>query len=471
MARVCVMGGGVCGLGTAMLLARDGHDVTVIERDSEDAPETIEDAWRGWERKGVAQFRQPHGLHARVRHILATELPDVLDALQAAGALRVDPIAGLPPFITDRAPRPGDDKFWTLTGRRPMIETVFARAARNEPRVEMMRGERVLRLVTGTPVIPAVPHVIGVETETRGTILADLVVDAMGRLSKLPEWIAATGGRRPYEEAEDCQFTYYTRYFESRGGGVPQPVAPPLSEFATYSMLTLPADNDRWSVTVYMSNADEPMKRLRDQEKWGALVAAHPLHKHWLDGEPITDVLPIAGIMDRYRRFVVDGVPTATGVLAVADAWACTNPSAGRGISVGLMHAVRLRDVVRDEIDSPARLAVAWDEVTEREVAPWYRHQVRVDRARVATIDAAREGRAPVRPQDEKDTLRTALAVAAPYDADAFRALMEIVACLALPDEIFGRPGMTEHVLEVAKDNPPLTLPGPDRQQLLALLA
>jgi 2-polyprenyl-6-methoxyphenol hydroxylase-like FAD-dependent oxidoreductase len=471
MARVCVIGGGVCGLAAAMLLARDGHDVTVIERDAEDAPETLDGAWRDWDRKGVAQFRQPHNLHARARHILAAELPDVLDALRAAGAFQMDPLASLPPFVTDRAPRPGDDRFWTLTGRRPMIETIFARAARKEPHVEVMRGERVLGLVTGAEVMPGVPHVTGVETETHGAIDADLVIDAMGRQSKLPAWIADTGGRRPYEEAEDCQFTYYTRYFASRSGGLPQPVAPLLSEFATYSVLTLPADNDHWSVTVFTSNADQPMKRLRDAQTWGKVIAAHPLHKHWLDGEAQTDVLPIAGIMDRYRRFVVDGVPVATGVLAVADAWACTNPSAGRGISVGLMHAVRVRDVVRDEIDAPARLAMVLDDVTEHEVAPWYRLQVKADRRRVAAIDAAREGRAPAHPQDDEDNLRAALAVAAPHDADAFRAMMELVVCLALPNEIFARPGFAEHVLDAAKDKQPMALPGPDRQQLLALLA
>jgi phytoene dehydrogenase-like protein len=34
MARILVLGGGVCGLTAGMLLSRDGHEVTVLERDS-----------------------------------------------------------------------------------------------------------------------------------------------------------------------------------------------------------------------------------------------------------------------------------------------------------------------------------------------------------------------------------------------------------------------------------------------------
>ena len=47
----------------------------------------------------------------------------------------------------------------------------------------------------------------------------------------------------------------------------------------------------------------------------------------------------MSGIVDRRRRAVVDGTPVATGILPVGDALCCTNPSLGRGITMGLMHA------------------------------------------------------------------------------------------------------------------------------------
>ena len=107
-------------------------------------------------------------------------------------------------------------------------------------------------------------------------------------------------------------------------------------------------DNSTWSVTVFCATGDHALKNLRHEEKWTKVVHACPLHAHWLDGEPATGVLAMSGIVDRYRRFVVNGAPVATGLVPLADAWACTNPSAGRGLTVGFLHAALLRRVVRE---------------------------------------------------------------------------------------------------------------------------
>ena len=142
----------------------------------------------------------------------------------------------------------------------------------------------------------------------------------MGRHSKLPSWLEAIGARRLIEEAEMSGFIYYTRYFRSPTGVVPLYRTALQTYFHSFSLLTLPGDTDTWSVTVFITSNDRALKKLRDPERWTALVAACPLHAHWLDGEPITDVLPMGGILDRYRRFVVDDVPVATGIVSVGDA-------------------------------------------------------------------------------------------------------------------------------------------------------
>src|SRR4051794_33015083 len=148
MAHTIVLGGGLCGLSAAMMLARDGHRLTVLERDPDPVPADPEAAWERWSRDGVSQFRQAHYLQPRGRHVLDAELPDVRRALEDAGALRFDPLAAMPPTIADRAPRAGDERFVTWTGRRSTIEQAVGRAAENDPGVEIRRGVAVAALQT-----------------------------------------------------------------------------------------------------------------------------------------------------------------------------------------------------------------------------------------------------------------------------------------------------------------------------------
>ena len=468
MATIVMLGGGICGLAGAMMLARDGHEVTVLERDPAPVPESPHEAFEDWERGGVAQFRQAHNLHSRGREVLDAELPDVCEALLEAGAVRYDPIAIMPPTIADREPRPGDERFATVTGRRAALELVVARAAAAEPRLEVRRGVSAEALLT-TP-LDGLPHVTGVRTDGGEELHADLVVDAMGRRSQLPRLLREAGAEPLHEEVEDSGFIYYTRFFA--GDVLPQYRAGLLMPLGTFSVLTLPGDNGTWSVTLVISGADAPLKRLRDIDRWTAVVRACPRQAHWVDAEPITGVMPMGGVLDRLRRLVVDGAPVATGLALLADACTCTNPSLGRGITLGLMHAQRLRDVVRDHLDDgPRAFAEAWDAATEAELVRWHRESVRSDRMRLAQIEALRQGSRPPAPPAGIPALLAALPPAAMQDADLFRAFQSIICCLELADDMLARPEVADRIREVTANGGPGPLPGPSREELLALLA
>ena len=158
----------------------------------------------------------------------------------------------------------------------------------------------------------------------------------------------------------------------------------------------------------------------------------------------------------------------------MADAWACTNPSAGRGLTVGFKHAVALRDVLRDGRDDPRALVQAFDEVTESRITPWYHAQIADDRARFADMEALREGREPVPPSDALATGIRSLRMAMAADADLFRAGLEYIATLTPLQEILQRPAVAEGIRaarEAMKGLPPFQCPGPNRTQLLALVA
>ena len=264
MANVIVVGGGIAGLCGSMLLARDGHQVRLLERDP-DSPTTPEEAWDSWRRRGVNQFNMLHYFLPRFREMVETELPELATALEVNGALRLNFVSAAPDEITG-GPRPGDERFTVLTGRRPVVEAVIARLAAAEPNVEVMRGVAVRGLLADGS--NGVPHVAGVVTDAGEELRADLVVDASGRRSQLPAWLAALGARGPYEELDDCGFVYYGRHFRSSDGSVPAAFGPPLQHYESISLLLLPADNGTWGVGVVASAADAPMRAARHLDVW-----------------------------------------------------------------------------------------------------------------------------------------------------------------------------------------------------------
>ena len=311
------------------MLARDGHEVTVLEGDPAPPPATPADAWESWRRPGVAQFVQPHTVLAGFRAVCQEELPDVLDRLLAAGCVEVDVLASLPPALRDTPPREGDDRLRMLAGRRPVIEAALAAAAEQEPGLTVRRGVRVAGLISAGTAGADVPHVGGVRTEGGEELSADLVVDATGRRTPSGRWLTGLGAHAPATESSGRGFTYYTRYY--RDTSRPRLRGPTNSAYGSFSLLQLEGDACTWSLTVFALSADRPMKALRSPEVFDRVVRACPLQAALTEGEPLTDVLPMAGPLNTLRRFVVDGRPIVTGFAAVSDAWACTNPSGGRG--------------------------------------------------------------------------------------------------------------------------------------------
>jgi 2-polyprenyl-6-methoxyphenol hydroxylase-like FAD-dependent oxidoreductase len=470
MARIVGIGGGVCGLATGLLLARRGHDVVVLERDAGNVPASADDAWASWERRGVNQFRMIHLFAPRFRELLESELPDVLDEARALGATPYEVMRLVPEEVIGGY-RESDARFTSLAARRPVLETALARVCDRTPGLEVRRGVAVSALVTEGAVAEGVPHVVGVRTADGEEVRADLVVDAAGRRSALPAMLTAAGARTPEEELEDSGFVYYGRHFRSTDGQIPPLLCGILMPWGTISTLTLPCDNGTYGLGVITSAKDPELRRLKDPETWMRTWRAFPLVAHWADGEPLSDTVEVmAKIEDRYRSFVVDGMPVATGVLAVGDSWACTNPSLGRGAAIGLMHAVALRDMLDvASLDLPLELAQRWHAVTEATVEPYYRSTLEFDRHRLAEIDAGIEGKT-YEPDDPRYEMLHALASAGGKDPEIFRALLETLAVLSYDDEVLARPGVADRVRELGsdwRDEPTLA---PTREELLAIV-
>jgi 2-polyprenyl-6-methoxyphenol hydroxylase-like FAD-dependent oxidoreductase len=471
MARIIVIGAGVGGLVTGMLLARDGNDVTLLERDPAPLPDTPDDAWERWERRGVNQFRMIHMFLPRFRQHLEAELPDAVDEFAQLGAIRFNPFEVIPAEFTGGY-RPDDAQFTALTARRPVAETALGRAAAKTPGLEVRRGVAVKALVTDDVTTNGVRHMTGVRTDAGDELHADLVIDAAGRRSALPALLADAGARTPREELEDCGFVYYGRHLRSPSGELPALMSGVLSPWGTISTLTLPCDNGTWGLGIVASAQDPALRALKDPDAWMRVWRSLPLVAHWAEGEPIDggEVAVMARIQDRHRAFVVDGEPVATGVLAVADSWACTNPSLGRGTSIGFIHAIALRDLLRTvPLDDPVALALAWHDATVHSAEPWYRATLSFDRHRLAEIDALVAGET-YDPGDPQWEVTKALAYAASQDPDVLRGMLRVAGVLALPDDVLADPALSEKVASLGAGWRDAEVLAPSRAELLELV-
>src|SRR5262249_39172776 len=161
----------------------------------------------GWTRPGVPQFLLPHAFNPRGRLEMRTHLPDVYATVLDAGAEELDlrrRLAG--------PSRPRDEELVYLRVRRPLIQWALRKAVFAQPEIELLPDTRVVGLLGDSR------KVEGVRTE-QGELRADLVVDALGRTSPAPAWLAEIGAAPPALETSDCDVLYYTRYYRVRRGG------------------------------------------------------------------------------------------------------------------------------------------------------------------------------------------------------------------------------------------------------------
>ena len=352
-----MVGGGIGGLAVGILLAPQGHEVTIIEGDPMAPPADADEAWARWPRRGVAQFRNIHMFNARGRNLLGDRAPAVLDSLRAAGAGEVH-LGG-----------PGDDELVRLTCRRTTYEWVLRRAVLDEGRARVIGHTRVLGLLGDER------RVTGVRTADGAEIAADLVVDASGRRSPLPAWLAALGARQPRQQEVPNGTVSYTRWYRLRS----EDHAPMVHvELGYAAAVVAPADNGMFCVTFACFGEDEGIRGLHHEAAFAAATAAISPVGTWTDPERSTPDGPVLFMSDRKNRLtpmLVDGSPVAEGVVALADAAMCTNPAYGRGVGLALVHAAALGevlDVVGDAGAAPLEVPRAFAAVTRRELEPWF---------------------------------------------------------------------------------------------------
>lgn len=494
MAKIGIIGGGIAGLGASLALARDGHDVTVLEQDATPLPPTAVEAFERWDRRGAPQVRHSHAFLARLRNLLRERAPDVLDALLRGGAYEIRVTENLPPGIEDRRPRPGDEDLVLLGCRRVTFEWTLRRVVEAEPRVHFVHGARVAGLEAEVVHGATAPRVTGVLVR-RGEgpadrLAFDVVLDASGRRSPLPVWLARLGAAPVLDQIEDCGIFYSSRFYQLRDGAVEPPADGPIGADLGYLKFAVFAGDARiFSVTLAAAPDDEVLRRVLRPGPFEAAASAIPSVARWLEPDrslAITGVHGMAGLRNRRRRLVRDGAPLVLGLHTIGDAAMHSNPLYGRGCALALVHAFGVADVLRAHGDDASAAALALADFTKRELEPWWKAAVAQDREARATASAMRRGgdgtderdASPSTANDPRaflrSVLREGLLPALHSDATVLRAFLRNFNLLDAPESLLSNADVIGRVLAVwrARESRPVATPlGPSRDEMLRVVS
>lgn len=473
--NIAIVGGGMAGLLAALLLARDGHRVTVYERDNTDVPDTADEAFDKWDRSGAAHARQSHAILARLRQILHERAPDVLQALAEQGATELSVDRILPPDIIDREPRPGDGDLVLLCCRRLTIEWVLRKAVTAEPGVTWRGGAGVAGLLSeGT-------DVRGLRLEDGTTVHADLVVVGGGRNSPVIDWVSGLGGAvKPVEEQTEAGIIYLSRFYRLRDGQELPLLAKDGAggDLGYLAFAGFYGDNRTFSITFGVPTGDRELLAMRNETAWEAAIRTlKPLAPWTVDGlaDPITGVESMARLRNRIRRFVVDGEPVVTGLVVIGDASLATNPWYGKGCSSAGIAAAALSDALIAHQRDRVALAHAVDLAVRTELEPHYATAVRQDSDRIKLHTATLERTEPdPAAAATRDFIINGLIPASRQDADVFRAFFRAFNMLDVPDALMANPKVLEASMKAhaTKDErPPAPKLGPERDEFLAVMA
>ncbi len=473
MDPVAIVGGGVVGLASALFLARRGHEVVVLERDgATPSPDgTPDDDVERWKRPGVPQVMHAHAFLARTARVLRAEAPDLLEALRARGVM---------PAAISFGEGCEDDA--ALLARRLVFEAVVRRAVEAEPAVVVRSGVRVTGLVADP--VASRPTVRGVWLSDGERLPAWLVVDCAGRRSQAPRWLREIGATAPVEAHHPFHAVYFARHYRLRPGGaypIGNPVVPRVTPYGPF--IAFGGDNGTFALGAALSAQDPYRAALRDGTVFDRVFSAIPGLDSWVEaGEPITDVYPMAGLANRRRSLVRDGVPVVDGYVLVGDSSIYTNATMGQGISLGLWQAQHLAHLCdragpggragRAAGTDGAALAVDLERWTDRTLGPRFARQAAMDEARTRAMRDGVRGAPTPEPGEQQRPLAALMALAMQGDDLALLWSRRMAHLLAEPQELFADPHLSERIRSFLATNPSFggdlgPLPRPDFEALV----
>lgn len=332
-----VIGGSIGGLLAARALAEVCDEVLLLERGElpdEAAP-----------RPGVPQGMHAHGLLAGGLAALEQLLPGLCRELEQAGCPTGDNLRDAAWILSGRRLAIGESGVRGMTLARPVLEHAIRRRVAALPNLRIRTGARVEGLLLAAGRVKGVRVALaraGAEEE----LAADLVVDASGRYSSMPEWLAALGLAPPRTEEVALETHYVSRIYARRPHHLNGAIAliAVSSPDAPRGGVALALDERRWIVSQYAMGEGRPPQDHAGFVAFARTLKSPALAEMLEDAEPLSEARTLrfpSSIRRRYDQ--MRDLPQ--GLLVCADALASFNPTFAQGITVAAMEALLLRDL------------------------------------------------------------------------------------------------------------------------------
>jgi len=343
MDTAVVLGGSVAGLLAARVLSDHAATVIVIDRDDPGDSAQV--------RPGVPQATQQHSLLPAGLIQLERLFPGFTEQALAAGARPAPPSARR--FYFQGIPRAGGSRAMMLTGTRPFFEAQIRRHTLGLPNVKTTMA-RVTGLEFGPDAVTGVRYESGGQ---EGVERADFVVDAMGRSSRLSDWLARAGWERPEVQRIPVDLNYATALLRRKEGdpdvnGV-LALRAPIHGVAGAALSQV--EGDRWLIGMAGYAGTRPGRTAEDLVH-RCKTEFPPEFGQVADNEILGEVRSFRHA-DSLRRGYHALTRMPAGLVAIGDAVAATNPVYGQGMASAALQASCLSEYLRSapDLSAPAR--------------------------------------------------------------------------------------------------------------------
>jgi 2-polyprenyl-6-methoxyphenol hydroxylase-like FAD-dependent oxidoreductase len=341
-----VAGAGVAGLLAASVLATFFERVSIVERDSANPgsnPGTNP-------RRGVPQGRHAHALLPRGLAALERLLPGFAETAIAHGAVGANAASDVSWGLGGIRLAAASDTLPVIVSTRPFLENEIRRRVTMLANVAFVVGARVSDFVLQGDRVTGVV----LEHDPGGTtqrLQAELVIDAMGRASRLPAWLAAHGFAAPREEIMEVDVGYATARYAAdpdRLGGrraVLVGATPQCSRGGV--MHAVEGGTIEISLTGYRDQ--HPPATREGFVAHAASLALPDIHRLIHDAEPCSEIATFR-VGRTVRRHYQKLARLPSGLLAMGDAVCAFNPVFAQGMTVATLEAAALHDMLQDAL-------------------------------------------------------------------------------------------------------------------------